>query len=97
MFEDSIDRMCILPAFKKGETFAVLTPDKKQAVSAVTFFQEYNSVVVLFLSTLTGFQSMGFVTFLLSLLQEVVCGREKKKKTPIEMNSESCPNLSKSV
>ena len=39
--------------------------------------------MVLFLSTLTGFQSMGFATFLLSLLQEVVWGREKK--TPISV------------
>jgi hypothetical protein len=56
---DKVDRNMVFPSLRLGETLAVLTPDRKSAVTALTSVECSGEVVILFLASLPLFQSTG--------------------------------------
>ena len=46
IFENVHDREALLPALTKGETIAILNPDKSNAISAITFAAAGDSCVI---------------------------------------------------
>ena len=75
VFENATDRVGISAALRKGETIAVLKPDKKTAISAITFFEKQKNVVVLFLATIPDLENHGMASFLLRMLFQTVRSR----------------------
>jgi hypothetical protein len=66
------DRNSLSACISKGETIAIWEKEKPTAISAITFLQRENSVLVLFLATLVEYQNAGMCTFLLSIMHQVV-------------------------
>ena len=68
--------VCIVPSLRKGETIAVMQPEKS-CYQCHNVLRKNWLCCGFVLGNKNGFLSMGFATFLLSLLQEVVRWREK--------------------
>ena len=78
MFNDPSDRKSMVYQVKTGETIALLTKDRSEAVSSLTFVEVSGSVVILWFGTKPNYQGIGMATFLLTVLYGVVSSRVMK-------------------
>jgi hypothetical protein len=80
IFENVHDREALLPALTKGETIAILNPDKSNAISAITFAAAGDSCVILYVATEVYIQNTGMATLLFSLVSVIMRCRLKKNE-----------------
>ena len=83
LLESHSDRNSLSACISKGETIAIWEKEQPTAISAITFLQRENSVLVLFLATLVEYQNAGMCTFLLSIMQQVVKCRESRDEVNV--------------
>jgi hypothetical protein len=76
IFDDPTDRKEYLACFNKGETITICEPEKRCAISAITFLRREDRVLVLYFATAHEYQSIGMGTFLLSIMHQLVESRE---------------------
>jgi GNAT superfamily N-acetyltransferase len=81
IFTPEVDRNMVFPSLSLGETLAILTPDRKTVVAALTYVKSSGDAVILFFATSPLFQRTGMGSFLLSLLYDAVYTRTKKDKS----------------
>ena len=72
VLDSHLDVMSLSACLSIGETLTIWEKNKATATSAITFLQRENFVLVLLLATSVDFQNTGMMTFLLSIMHQVV-------------------------
>ena len=91
VFFNYSDRSMVVPSVVKGETLAILTPDRKIAVAAVTYEARSGCVVIFFLATLNSFECTGMASHLLSLLFHLIRSGLSTGKRQVEVYLKANP------